>query len=55
MDLTGSARFDDVWNYVTLDEVLRDWSHIRRHLGRRLRFWEFLLEGWRHDGLLPAG
>jgi hypothetical protein len=48
------ARFDDVWRYLTLEEVLRDWSGIRRHLGRRCGFWEYLLEGWRKDGLLPA-
>jgi len=48
------ARFDDVWNYLTLDEVVRDWRHIERHLGRRRDFWEYLLNGWRKDGLLPA-
>jgi len=48
------ARFREVWDYVTLDEVLRDWEHIRRHLGRMRPFWEFLLRGWRDDGLLPA-
>lgn len=46
------ARFDDVWRYVTLDEVVRDWPRIRRHLGRSRAFWEFLLEGWRARGFL---
>jgi hypothetical protein len=48
------ARFDDVWGYVSLDDVLRDWQHIRRHLGRQRAFWAFLIQGWRDDGLLPT-
>jgi hypothetical protein len=48
------ARFDEVWKYLTLEEVLGNWTHIRRHLGRRRGFWEFLLDGWRRDGLLSA-
>ena len=52
--LLREARFDEVWAYVTLDEVLRDWERIRRHLGRRRAFWDWLFDGWRKDGLLPA-
>ncbi len=48
------ARPCDVWRYVSLDEVLRDWPHIERHLGTRRAFWRWLIEGWRRDGLLPA-
>jgi hypothetical protein len=48
------ARYGDVWKYVSLDDVLRDWELIQRHLGRMRAFWEFLLKGWRDDGLLPA-
>jgi hypothetical protein len=48
------ARYNDVWKYLTLADVLRDWELIRRHLGRMRGFWEFLLRGWRDDGLLPA-
>jgi hypothetical protein len=49
------ARYRDVWKYLTLDEILRDWHDIRRHLGRMRGFWEYLLNGWRKDGLLsPA-
>ena len=46
------AKPSEVWRYLTLDEVVHDWQHIQRHLGRRRRFWEFLLAGWREDGLL---
>ena len=48
------ARYGDVWKYVTLDTVVRDWAYIQRHLGRRRKFWQFLLQGWRDDGLLPV-
>ncbi len=48
------ARYEDVWRYLTLDDVLRDWAQIERHLGRRRAFWRYLLDGWRKDGLLPA-
>jgi len=48
------ARFADVWGYVSLPELLRDWPYIERHLGRRRAFWTFLLEGWREDGLLAG-
>lgn len=52
--LLREARPDEVWGYVTLDEVLRDWERVERHLGRRRAFWTWLIEGWRRDGLLPA-
>jgi hypothetical protein len=48
------ARFSEVWKYVTLEEVVRDWANIRRHLGRSRSFWEFTLEGWRSRGLLAG-
>ena len=46
------ARDTDVWRFTTPEEVARDWSLLSRHLGRRRPFWEFLLEGWRSQGLL---
>jgi hypothetical protein len=48
------ARFADVWEYLSLDEIQRDWPSIERHLGRRRAFWQFLLRGWREDGLISA-
>ena len=50
----AEARFADVWKYLSLDEVLRDWSHIRRHLGRTRAYWEFLFDGWRRQGLIDG-
>ena len=47
------ARDIDVWRFVTPQEVARSLGHVARRLGRRRAFWEFLIEGWREDGLLP--
>jgi hypothetical protein len=52
--LMREARFDEVWDYLTLEDVIDNWPLIRRHLGRMRSFWEFLLDGWRQLGLLPA-
>ena len=48
------ARPDEVWAYLTIEEIQRDWEHLERHLGKKRRFWAFLLDGWRADGLLGA-
>lgn len=52
--IMAEARYDDVWRYLTLEDILRDWPHIQRHLGRKRAFWEFLLRGWRNLGLVPS-
>jgi len=46
------ARDIDVWLFVTPAEVAEELPAIRHRLGRRRAFWEFLIEGWRADGLL---
>jgi hypothetical protein len=46
------ARDIDVWEFVTPAEVAEALSAVRHRLGRRRAFWEFLIEGWRADGLL---
>ena len=48
------ARDIDVWNFVTPIEVAHALPRLGRRLGRRQRFWEFLIEGWRGDGLLTG-
>ena len=49
------ARDTDVWEWVSLEEVVRLWPHLQRHLGRRRTFWEFLLSRWRRQGLVNGG
>lgn len=48
------ARYQDVFRLVRLADVLALWPRIERHLGRSRNFWQWLIEGWRTDGLLPA-
>ncbi len=50
----AEARFNEVWEYLSLEEILRNWPDIQRHLGRSRPFWEFLINGWRELGLLPG-
>ncbi len=46
------ARDTDVWRFTTPREVSEHWEELRRHLGRRLPFWEFLLGRWKESGWL---
>jgi hypothetical protein len=50
--LLREARDIDVWNFVTPGQVADAFPSIRHRLGRRRAFWEFLIEGWRQDGIL---
>lgn len=47
------AQYNDVWQYVSLrGDLLPRWDVVRPRLGKRRAFWEFLIDRWRHDGLL---
>ena len=46
------ARDTDVWRFVTLSEILANWDQICSMLGRRRAFWEYLINGWKEDGLI---
>jgi hypothetical protein len=46
------ARDTDVWRFITPRDVAQALPAMRRRLGRRFPFWEFLIDGWRRDGLL---
>ncbi len=50
--LLREARDVDVWRFVTPSEVADALPALGRRLGRRRPFWEFLINGWRQDGLL---
>ena len=50
--LLREARDIDVWAFVTPEHVAAALPAIRHRLGRRRAFWEFLIEGWREDGIL---
>jgi hypothetical protein len=51
--IMAEAQYWDVWKYLSLRaDVLPRWDRIRTRLGRRRQFWEFLIDAWRHDGLI---
>lgn len=50
--LLREARLSDIWQVLTVHDILRDWRRIKPHLGKRLKFWEFLLKVWRAHGLV---
>ncbi|MBL8755679.1 MAG: hypothetical protein JNK15_20455 [Planctomycetes bacterium] len=47
------ARYQDVWRFLRLADIVASWPRLERHLGRMRPFWQWLLDGWRTDGLLP--
>ena len=46
------ARDIDVWSFVRPVEVARVLKRLRRPIGRRYAFWNFLIEAWRSRDLL---
>lgn len=50
--LLREARMSDVWQFLTPDDVATHWPNVKKHLGRRKAFWEFLLGIWQAHGLL---
>jgi len=50
--LLREARDTDVWKFTSPEEVWRKWPEVSRHLGRRRKFWEFLLDRWQKEGLI---
>jgi hypothetical protein len=48
------ARYRDVWKLLRLRDVLDLLPAIEPHLGRSRAFWQWLIAGWRSDGLIPG-
>ena len=46
------ARDTDVWYFTTPRELAGNWNKIERYLGRRRRFWTFLMRKWKELGLI---
>jgi len=44
--LMRQAKPDDVFEFVTLEEIARLWSRIQPRLGRTREFWTWWLERW---------
>jgi hypothetical protein len=48
--LMRQAKPDDVFSFVTLDRIEREFPLVERYLGRTRAFWTWLLERWRRPG-----
>jgi hypothetical protein len=46
------ARDTEVWSFTSPAEIARLWPEVRKNLGNRRAFWEFLFQQWRRLGLL---
>lgn len=46
------GRVRDVWEFLTPRDVLTLWPKVERHLGRRRKFWRFLLDTWTQLGVI---
>ena len=47
------ARFDEAVGLIPVAEMVANYPRLRRNLGRRLAFWDFLMAEWRSLGLVP--
>ena len=45
--LMRQAKPDDVFQFVTVEDIRRAWPRIERHLGRSRPFWTWILGAWR--------
>lgn len=50
--LMREAKPDDVFEFVTLADIVDAWPALQPHLGRRRAFWTWILGEW---GALPRG
>jgi hypothetical protein len=50
--LMREATVEEVWKFVTPAEVAAAWPQVQVHLGRRRRFWRFLLDTWKAHGAI---
>lgn len=44
------ARWDDIWRYLTVDDVRENWPNLRFRWPRDRELWAYALDRWaRHD------
>ncbi|MBN2493087.1 MAG: hypothetical protein JXR96_00745 [Deltaproteobacteria bacterium] len=48
--LMRQAKPDDVFEFVSLGEILASWAAVEKHLGESAAFWRWLLDTWRRPG-----
>lgn len=49
--LMRQAKPDDVFLFVSVADLRRDWERVDKHLGGRRVFWEWLLTRFREAGI----
>lgn len=47
------ARFEDVWEFLTVTDLLHHWVQLQPYLGRKREYWAFFFRAWRARGLIP--
>lgn len=47
--LMRQAKPDDVFTFVTADEIVTLWPLLQRYLGRQQPFWSWLLDYWGYE------
>jgi len=50
--LMREASLADLWTFATPADLAAAWLQVLPHLGRRRRFWEYLLSVWRKHGAI---
>ena len=48
--LMRQAKPDDVFTFVTLEQIAKLWPDLKRYLGKKLEFWDWLLSMWEKQG-----
>lgn len=49
--LMRQAKPDDVFTFVSLQDIRADWQILEKHLGQRREFWRWLLGAWKELGV----
>ena len=44
------AKPDDVFTFLTLQQIAELWPNLKRYLGKKLEFWDWLLGIWEKQG-----
>jgi hypothetical protein len=44
------ARWDDIWRYLTVDDVRENFDRLRFRWPRDRELWDYALERWRENG-----
>jgi len=48
--LMRQAKPDDVFTFLSLKEIAELWPNLKRYLGKKLAFWDWLLSMWEKQG-----